>query len=273
MSEPDGKNPPVLWAGLRQVQALRDSLTWSLGGSALPSLDEAGVCDWLDAQGIPQKDRSGKDGEHISSNPIGRIDGSMMDESMRHLTKEEFFGAMQAGRRCTNPDVDDFGAARGGAGWSRAANFCITSGFVRLLAASEQYELDVLRCLFYYRPGGVLGHPMDQELQEAELKAVYHSGQSGEEGITGPPIWGWIEKSAENNVERRKIFKRVFGISTTPKEFNSKRDEWYDKRNAIAHGRSDVTMQLREYVEVQAFVIKSMLYLASECDTKQRLLV
>jgi len=179
-------------------------------------------------------------------------------------------------RRIDSPDerLNDYAEARSGAGWQNPANFVITSAFVRLLGASEQFELDVLKSLFFYRPSGkavetdskLIVVEADVMLEQPEVhgeKRIFHK----------PPIWTWIRKQAENNIERDRIFSNVFGIKTVAAKCSAKKAKWYEKRNAIAHGRSRVEMALSEYIEVEVFLAKSLLHVAKECEEKLGVLI
>lgn len=48
---------------------------------------------------------------------------------------------------------------------------------------------------------------------------------------------------------------------------------WYEKRNAVAHGRAHPTMTLAEYIDVDFFVTKTMLHITRECREKLKLVV
>jgi hypothetical protein len=170
----------------------------------------------------------------------------------------------------------DLGEERSGAGWKDPANFLITSAFVRLLGAWEQYEMDVLKALFNYRPLGLLGNEADQAVVQAETAVISEVPVvDGERRIySNPPVWTWLRKHAENNVERAKIFKNVFGIVTRPKEVtNEQRNAWYEDRNAIVHGRAGVTMTLDKYIEVDVAVAKAMTYVSTQCIDNLKILV
>lgn len=93
-----------------------------------------------------------------------------------------------------------------------------------------------------------------------------------------PAVWTWVRKHAENIIERRRIFKNVFGLSTIPDDVNRKelektRNRSYEDRNAIAHGRKGVKMPLAEYIEVEVFAAKCMLHLSNECREKMKCIV
>ncbi len=82
------------------------------------------------------------------------------------------------------------------------------------------------------------------------------------------------KETSRNNIERSRIFTNVFGISTYPDGYKPKlKQDWYEKRNAIAHGRAGVDMTLEEYIEVDAFVANAMLHLSDECLKKFRILL
>jgi len=139
------------------------------------------------------------------------------------------------------------------------------------LGAWEQFELDSLKALLYYRPFGKASPSDVLPPVEVTLDIVQEQpDESG--GFSKPVIWSWIKKAAENNNERKAIFKRVYGIDTTPKEFNGwkmsainrYRNDLYDKRNAIAHGRMGVEMQLSEYCMADWFIIESIRTLAQQ---------
>jgi hypothetical protein len=250
----------ALWYGLRQLQAIREALGWTLDrelhfhdGNKQIRLNDETRASWLA-------------GQDCASNAPSIY--SAIDEHRNQLLGAEAYEAIQLGRRSRALDLDDHGHERSGAGWEKAIEFCITSAFVRLLGAWEQYELDVLKALFYYRPGGeLLGPPEEQVVREAEVDVVREEPSS--DGYVKPPIWTWVRKHAENNIERRKILARVFAIEVTPgttnkerNENNCKRDDWYDKRNAIVHGRKQVIMSLHEFLEVEVFIFRSMRHLS-----------
>ncbi len=182
-----------------------------------------------------------------------------------------------------NPDSKIIGRTRSGTAWNEGAAFCITSAFVRLLGASEQFELDVLKALLHYRPAGTApGKEDEHPVIAVEIDVLREKPR-----IFGdvayyekPAIWTWIKRHAEGNDERRKIFARVFELELTPGESdaerkvaNKVRGEWYEKRNMIAHGRESVVMTLAEYLNADVFVIKSMLHLARQCQDRQKLVI
>jgi hypothetical protein len=154
---------------------------------------------------------------------------------------------------------------------------------VRLLGASEQFELDVLKALLHYRPAGrPLGEEDEHMVISVEIDVLEEKPRvDGDVAYyEKPAIWTWIKRYAEGNHERRKIFARVFKLELTPGESDAERKaakkgrcEWYEKRNMIAHGRESVVMTLAEYVNADVFVTKSMLHLARECHDRQKLII
>jgi hypothetical protein len=166
--------------------------------------------------------------------------------------------------------LEMFGENRASAGWQNPANFVITSAFVRLLGATEQIELDILKALFYYRPSGRIEGRSNETIRvDADIILEIPVKELDKWVYQRPVIWTWIKKFAENNIERDKIFSNVFGIKTLPPECDAKRKvEWYDKRNAIAHGRSNVIMKLGEFIDVLAYFVQSLRFLAEQCRQK-----
>ncbi len=185
MSNNPKKVGKLMWTGLRQMQSLRDALAWSLGGEAV---DETTISEWLQAQGLANMLAESK------LSLVGIISAAVDDCRIR-LLGDDACRAVRQGQRASHKDADDVGTERSGAGWANAANFCITSAFLRLLGAWEQYELDVLKALVHYRPTAeVLGPPAEQLLIEPDLSAVHEEptpdnslfsihGDSGEEVV------------------------------------------------------------------------------------------
>jgi hypothetical protein len=253
----------IVHLGVRQAEAVREALMVTLSGSALPPNSPA---EWLQQQGFEAA---------LEGEPFGRALRLALSESFQEGVGEHpeiFSKASDA----PEADLADLGSLRAGAGWSTAPNFVITSAFVRLLGALEQFELDTLKALLYYRPYGLLGDPTDQIDQDVERDVLLEVPEvEGDNRLfTKPALWTWIRKHAENNNERRKIFSNVFRITTIPPPFKSKqKDEWYEKRNAIAHGRHGVTMTLSEYSDVDVFVAKSMQFIRDQCKDSRRVLL
>jgi len=168
----------------------------------------------------------------------------------------------------------DIGEERSGAGWKDPGNFLITSAFVRLLGTLERFEMDVLKALFFYRPSGLLGVEADQITITASSDVFLEEPEKSGDSLIyrKPAVWTWLRKQAENNVERRKIFSQVFGIKTVP-DSGSQLNEWYEKRNRIAHGRQGVRMLLGEYINVDVFISKCMRHVSEQCEASLKLIV
>ncbi len=268
----------AVWAALRQVEALRESVAITLEEGAIqrgrkPNREE--LATWISEQEVKPVILTPRDFE--TEEQIGEDFVDLL-LSMEGFLKERYplARAVQDEMRRINHDSPDFGVHRSGVGYHSLPNFVITSAFVRLLGASEQFELDVLKCLLYYRPGG-----KTESLDGFEPVTVTSEVVTEEPGESNayskPPLWAWIKQSAENNVERKKIFKRVYGIDTTPQEFNGwrkqsdvnkYREDLYKKRNAIAHGRENVTMPLKDYCTAEMYVIEVILTIRQQCIDK-----
>ena len=143
----------ILWTSFRQFQAIRDSVAWALSGHALKDLTPEFVGEWLQSQGVPKVEVSDQAPPNVHTNLPALMIYTAMEKGFNSL-----FGSPlgELARRIDSPDerLNDYAEARSGAGWQNPANFVITSAFVRLLGASEQFELDVLKSLFFYRPSG-----------------------------------------------------------------------------------------------------------------------
>ncbi len=269
----DGK---LAWIGLRQMQSLRDALVWSLAGYAV---DQAAIGDWLQQQGLDNVLTGG------GPSLIAVIHSAIHDRR-KSLLGADADTAIQRERRAAHPDTEDVGADRGGARWALAANFCITSAFLRLLGAWEQYELDVLKALVHYRPTGeALGPPAERMLIEPDLAVVHEepvpdTSPPDERTYVLTPQWTQIRKKVKYNDKRRKYLLDHFQIETIPgadaetkNENDEWRNRWYEQRNRIAHGRANVTMTLSEYVNADVFIYRSVIFVAEQCREKHSLLV
>ena len=264
----------ILWTSFRQFQAIRDSVAAALSGHALKDLTPEFVGEWLQSQGVPKVEVSDQAPPNVHANLPALMISTAMVKGFDSLFGSPL-GALA--RRIDSPDerLNDYAEARSGAGWQNPANFVITSAFVRLLGASEQFELDVLKSLFFYRPSGKAVET-DSELivVEADVMLEQPEGDGEKRIFHKPPIWTWIRKHAENNIERDRIFSNVFGIQTVAAHCSPKnKTDWYKKRNAIAHGRNRVEMALSEYIEVEVFLAKSLLHVAKECEEKLGVLI
>lgn len=264
MHIPDLSGNPALWLGCRQAESLREALIISLNGKPLRNLTTE---QWLKSQGIDCDDKF----PDVLNIRIAMTEGF---QNGYGIDPEILVRASNA----PDPEWVDLGEERSGAGWRNPANFLISSAFVRLLGAWEQYELDVLKALFYYRPLGLLGDGKDQLVEYAEAGVIRELPvmEENKQVFSKPPVWTWVRQQAEKNHERASIFKNVFGIQTIPepkKANNKRRDAWYESRNKIAHGRAGVEMTLLEYIEVDVFVAQAMTFVSMQCRDKLKLMV
>lgn len=268
----------AMWAGLRQVEALRESVAFALEDGAIQrykKLDLEELVNWLTEQGIEPV---------IFHNTVTGEESVNLLWSMRKFLKERYpeksFNSIRDEMRWSKYCEPDFGVHRSGVGWDSLPNFVITSAFVRLLGASEQFELDVLKSLLYYRPSGIMTPPDNFSTTTVDSEVLTEIPEK-QDVYSKPPLWGWIKKSAENNVERKKILKRVYDIETIPENFNNLnktdtnkyRDELYEKRNAIAHGRNRVEMTLGYYCTAELFVVETIRTVAQQCLDKLKIIL
>ncbi|MHC5934864.1 hypothetical protein [Nostoc sp.] len=267
----------AIWAAFRQIEALRESVAFTLQDGAIQrykKLDPEGLAQWVSDQGVTPVILTYKNSE--TDQEIGEKEVNILI-SMKEFLKDRYPYAEDVRYETCyiRHGGFDFGVHRSGVGWHSLPNFVITSAFVRLLGASEQFELDVLKSLLHHRPAGKA-----ELLDECDVATVSRDVLTEEpdesSAYSKPSIWTWIKKSAENNVERRTIFKRVYGIESTPEEFNGLaksdinkyRTELYEKRNAIVHGRANVTMLLSDYCNAEIFVIETIRIMRQQCIDK-----
>ena len=264
MRLPDISANIALYQGLRQAEAVRDALCHTLSSNVLPFRTPT-LREWLATQEV--RDYGDEPSALFSALKDGYIEGIGDDRRL-----------VVRGSNAPSSEAADRGEERAGAGWKDPASFVITSAFVRLLGTSEQFELDVLKALFYYRPSGLLGQLVDSENIYSTEDVIFEKPaieKDDREVYSKPTVWTWLRKQAENNVERATIFKRVFDIDLIPPEYkkNNPKREWYEKRNAIAHGRASVKMTLGEYIKVEVFVAKSMAHVSDQCRDKLKVIL
>lgn len=260
----------ISWATLRQIQAIRESVDFTLQKRALV-LDSGGsddeLVEWLRDQGVEPF--------YYRVMPEGTLQVSLV-ESVNQAVKGygvDVLRVQMAGAysRFDEPDV---GWDRSSTGWDRLSNFITSSALIRLLGAMEQYELDVLKALLHYRPAGAQ-HIEPLEFVDADLAIAIEMADS-DGRYKKPALWSWIKKPAENAVERRRIFKAVFGLDCYPSSFGAMKPSEikayyqaiYKQRNALAHGRTPVTFSLGDYCKAEAFVLALVLSLSSACKER-----
>ncbi|MBD2013558.1 hypothetical protein H6F96_06155 [Microcoleus sp. FACHB-53] len=267
----------AIWAALRQIEALRESVAFTIEHGAIQKnkkLDLEEFAQWIRDQGVTPVIITYRDFE--TDQETGEEEVNLLISMEKFLEERyPYARAVSNEMRHIQHGGFDFGVHRSGVSWHSLPNFVITSAFVRLLGASEQFELDVLKSLLYYRPAG-----KDELVDECDVVAVTPEVLTEEPDESGaysrPTIWTWIKKSAENNVERKKIFKGVYEIETTPEEFNGLkksavnkyRNELYEKRNAIAHGRANVKMLLSDYCTAEMFMFETIRTIGQQCLDK-----
>lgn len=262
MDKPDLSKKPALWLGLRQTESLRESVRDSFRENVIPDIRK-----WFSDQDTP--DYADVPDEMLVWHALcsGFEDGYGLHPEL-----------LVRGSNAPTERLVNAGGERSGAGWKSYPNFIITSALVRLLGAWEQYERDVLKALFYYRPSGMLGPDSEQIVQEVDVAVIEEQGVSGKNSnsleYAKPVLWTWMSRPSENNVERARIFKNVFGINMVEtKDQRKLKDQWYENRNAVAHGRRGVNMTLRDYVDLDVLVAKSMTYISRQCEEKLKILV
>jgi hypothetical protein len=263
----------ISWTALRQMQAIRESVASTLKGGAVDlgrGESDKYFDDWLKTQGVDAFYYRHMPGEtlHLS-----------LDETIKHAISThgvDMHRIMLASTysRFNEPDV---GSDRSSTGWDKLPNFITSSALIRVLGAMEQYELDVLKALLHYRPAGKQ-HRSDEVFAEADMSVVMELPDT-DGRYAMPALWSWIRKSAENAVERRKIFKSVFGIDCFPSTFGQLKpneikmyyQEVYEQRNAIAHGRSFVEVTLGDYCKAEAFALSLFVHLSRVCNEQYSL--
>ena len=265
---------PAQWVVLRQAQALRDSVVWGIAGLALPAHEDM-LGEWLGYQGLNGGQPVTTDRQ---STPSLRINGEMrlaFQEANGGICLEELARECD----CPDPQLEGFGEHRSGAGWGggKVANFIITSAFVRLLGAEEQFETDVLKALFHYRPQGAVGGTQNLvpvRIDKAVLLEKPVKNATGKTMYSMPHLWTWLRRQADNRGKRAEIFKEVFGITLIPDGYTQpQKEEWYKKRNKIAHGFEGVTITLGEYVSVEVFVAKTVMFVGQQCQETMKVIV
>ena len=264
------------YVAFRQVEALSESVYWTLGAAGVPGAeqnDQSEVIEWIKGQGLTPPEMN----EDVAASiPKAGIISASMSGAFREKVGR-VLGSIAPSSASPDPELAHHGARRAGAGWECPDNFIITSAFVRLLGALEQFERDVLKCLFHYRPSGRCSSRARLLAVDPEIMFEEPQKRPGKKQVSvyaNTPVWTWLRKAAEKNFERGEIFERVFGITSMPPAYKSvQKNAWYEKRNKIAHGSAEVLMSLSEYVDVEAFVANSILHIADQCQEKVRLIV
>lgn len=255
------------------MQAIRESVAFTLKGGAVDrgtGKPDKYFDDWLKTQGV--------DAIYYRHMPEETLHLSLDATIERAITTHGVdMNRIQMASSCSRFDEPDVGSERSSTGWDRLPNFITSSALIRVLGAMEQYELDVLKALLHYRPAGKQ-HRSDEAFTDAEMSVVMEIPDA-EGRYSMPALWSWIRKPAENAVERRRIFKNVFGIDCFPSKFGQLKpsaikmyyQEVYEQRNAIAHGRSLVDVTLGDYCKAEAFALTLFVHLSSICKERYAL--
>lgn len=263
----------VAWTILRNLESVRESVASTLKDGAIDrgnkKSDEFFV-DWLRNQGVNPFFHRYVDDDRMVLSMLSTMENALEEKGV-NLLSIKMAGTYS---RFNEPDI---GTERSSSGWMRLPNFITSSALIRLLGAMEQFEMDVLKALLFYRPQGK-EHDCKLEYQDVDLAVILEEPDS-DGRYAKPAIWSWLKRSAENSVERRKIFKSVFDIDCFPSKFGNKSSAdikryyqaLYEKRNGLAHGRSLVEVTLSDYCEAEAYVLALVVHLSSACEDRYRL--
>lgn len=253
---PLGQEKPILGIGLNHVQAIRDAMIWSIAGEAL---ETRSIGDWLIGQGLNEWDGAGDSTVSVLAVAIERF-------RHRALGTDDFAEAAQIGSSASQ-DARRAATQRSGGGWAGGASFCVRAAFVQVLGALEQFELDTLKALLFHRPLGKGCSTAELGPEPVLPDVVTEEPEDG--GYVKPPVWTWVKGRARGRSARAEMFKKAYDIDLYP---HDRRAAWDSTRNRIAHGRA-VDLSLGEYLEADAYVTRSMLHLADQCQTKQLLTI
>ena len=270
--------PVVLRAGLRQLEAVRFSTFLAISqGSASGVMNSADIAQFEEWVGLEELNGLWTKWNIRSLDPPESTDNLMLPAknvlrfdllwniANTFCHPEVMRVVEERTQRPEKPD-DEVGVDRANAGClGRWDNFITTSAMIRFLGALEQFEIDALKSLFYYRP---LGHgtPADENIEqtlEADIIREKPEKRGGVDYYTKPPLWTFIRPSAESVQTRRQIFSQVYEIELeAPDQFGWTLDELWEKRNAIAHGREKVEITIGALLKIHNFIVKSMLSLS-----------
>jgi hypothetical protein len=211
--------PVVLWAGLRQLEAVRFStflaISQGTASGVMNSADLSHFEEWVsleDVNGLWTKWnlRTLDPPESTDNLPLpskNALRFNFLWNIVNTFCHPDVSRIVGEGARTTGkiaPD-DDFGVARSNAGWlGRWENFITTSAMIRFLGALEQFENDALKCLLFYRPLGH-GSELDATLAQTVDESIIREVPEKRDGIDyyiKPPLWTFLRQTAERPVLR-----------------------------------------------------------------------
>lgn len=275
----------VLWAGLRQLESLRDAMVSNIVSGRFTMQFQGGSFDklesWIEEEELRLADFLNRN-ETLDEARSSKIDiRSRLSLGLRQTTINLFganYGSIVAeGQRTTeriDPDTDH-GVERSSASWERSENLLTSSLLLRLMATLEQFEVDSLKALLFYRPRGY-GPPSEEyEDEEANEEVVFEDPEVKDqvEMFKYPPLWTWIRSSALDNGQRRRMFSRVYNITFPQPEFGMKHTQLCEMRNAIAHGRKNVPVSIGLVFQIDAYVAKTMIAIRNSVFENYRLIL
>ncbi len=281
--------PVVLWAGLRQLEAVRFSTFLAISqGTASGVMNSADLSHFEEWVSLEELHGEWTKWSLRSLDPPESTDNlklpaknamrfSFLWNIVHTFCHPEVSRIVDEGARTTAkiaPD-EDFGVGRSNAGWQgRWENFITTSAMIRFIGALEQFELDALKSLLFYRPHGSatsLSEIVEQTVEEVVIREAPDK-RGGVDYYTKPPMWTFVRQTAEDVQTRRKMFSSIYEINLeNPEQFGWTLDELWQKRNAIAHGREEVEITIGTLLKIHNYVIKSMLSLTDQIRERYRL--
>lgn len=277
----------ILWASLRQLEAIRSAFFISLteGGACqrLGRDSKADLLEWADREQIDPKwllhDSEETFADSVPETDVGSLTRVALawNRGIIHDAGDSYGKAVVEGTYTTTtifPDTD-YGPDRSSAHCDRWENFLTTSAMLRFMATLEQFEIETLKALLYYRPQGT-GIPTDEYVEEEAQEDVVHEIPESRSQVLyykRPALWTWMRKAAEDNIQRRQIFSRVYDISFPQPDFGKKHAELCDMRNAIAHGRDRVDITVRELIQIHCYVMKNLIAIRDVVHEKYLLIL
>jgi len=283
----------LVWKGLRQIQGTMDSVSWLYGEHQYATAIEKGPFSFASpASEVEIR----KYNELLSKSLLSQYSVEPDQMQVRYnvsvsnlyavyqkdFFKESFETELKA--RHLNigdwskeivPDDYAYKITAGAAAFTNVEYQINCLGFIRLFGSYEQFEIDLLKLLFHYRPNGKAMYPysdVDPDFQEdVDPRIVLEKPkiENNKEIFTYPPLWTWIKPYTNGNDERRKILKNVFDVSIVPAGYDNKLiKKWQDDRNAIAHGKHLVDISLKDVFDFSIFCKRLVLQAETVCSEK-----